>query len=211
MSRLLLITMPFDWDKRVPLPTPPHPDIFPAILRELEKIAQTHGVMRFSEDAERFFCDWYMEFYSKRFLVPGPVAAYLERKQDHLIRLAMLLQLTLEPGNLELKRESLEQALAILDTIEEDTSAIVEYVATEPGMRQAQIILETLRRHKELPESTLLRLVWRSMSTPRQFNELVAMLVKARVIAVEMRGGEVWLTYLGSPPPSDDASSASSS
>lgn len=195
MSRLLLITMPHQWEKRVPIPSPSPPGLRDKIMAEIEEILTVTGRMTFSPEAEVFFNDWYMKFYSRdRLIVSGPVAAYMERRQTHLIRLAMLLQLTMKDKHkLKISVEAMRQAQALFETVDEDSSKIIDFVATEPHMRQAQIILEFLRHHKRLPEDELLKLTWRTLNHPRQFPEMMAMLAKANVIEGEIIGGKmIW-------------------
>lgn len=194
MSRLLLITMPHTWDKRVPCPSPASDSIWDALLTEVARILEYRGRMQFSPEAEIYFNDWYMEFYMRdRFVVPGAVAAYLERRQDHLIRIATLLQLTKHPKRLLIEADTLHQAQAIFNSVDNDTSSIIEFIATEPGMRQAQIVLELLRHHGKLREDQLLKLAWRQLSYPKQFPDIMAMLAKARVVEAIIEGSDlVW-------------------
>ena len=194
MSRLLLITMPHQWEKRIPCPPPSPLGIREKILAEIEDILTVTGRMTFSPEAEVYFNDWYMKFYSRdRLIVSGAVAAYMERRQTHLIRLAMLIQLTMKDKHkLKISADALKQAQELFDTVDEDTSKIIDFVATEPHMRQAQIILEFLRHHKRLPEDELLRLSWRTLNQPRQFQELIAMLAKAKVIEGDISGGKMF-------------------
>jgi len=144
--------------------------------------------MSWTPEARIFFQDWYVNLEREGFT--GPVAAYLERKQDHMLRLAIILQLTLT-NDMVIAKETMERALAILNTIETETNPMVEYVSTEPRMRSAQTILELLRHHpKGLPESKLLSLCWRQLSHPREFDEIIGMLVKSRTLKIlQLEGG----------------------
>jgi len=181
MSRLLLVTLPPEWDKREPDPPPAPEGAFQNVLDELAQIHKVRGQMKWTPEAQAEFSKWYLSLEARP-LVPGPVASYLERKQDHLLKLAMLLQLSYTYDELRLEASSLEQALTILNIVEEETSAIIEYVATEPRMRGTQFILELLRRHKRLTEADLLRLCWRSLSLPREFDDVMLLLQRAKII-----------------------------
>jgi len=189
MSRLLLVSMPVGWEKRrVADPPKPAPALREQLIEILTDIGGRAGKMTWTKEAKDFFEYWYVNLDREGFT--GPVAAYLERKQDHLLRLAIILQLTLS-DDLTLTKETLERGLNILNTIERETNPMVEYVSTEPRMRSAQTILEILRHHPSgLAESKLLSLCWRQLSHPREFDEIVGMLVKSRTLKIlQTEGG----------------------
>lgn len=185
MSRLLLISLPVGWEqKRVADPPRPPEGARDKVVRELETISQISGEMKWDAQAKKFFEDWYMDV--ERQPMVGPLMAYLERKQDHLLRIAILLELSYTYDRLQLTREAIEQALAILNTIEAETSPMVEYLATEPRMRSAQQILEILRNYPQgLPEGKILSMIWRTLTYPREFDDIMMMLIKAKAIRWE--------------------------
>jgi len=184
MSRLLLVTKPVEWNIRIPDPPPAPQGLRGKILEELIDIGQVAGRMQWTQEAKDFFEEWYTSL-GEREVVPGPVAAARERMQDHLLRLAILLQLAETKKKLVLEKHSIELALKILNTIGEETDPILEYIATEPRMRSAQFILETLRKHKRLTEAELLKLVWRQLSSPREFDDMLGMLIKAKKVTTK--------------------------
>lgn len=185
MSRLLLIAMPVGWERqRVADPPKPPVELREQLVKELEKFSTIVGEMRWDKEARDFFHDWYMQV--ERSPAPGPLMAYLERKQDHLLRFAILLQLAQTYDELVLTRPCIERSLALLETVESETSPMVEYLATEPRMRAAQNILEILRNHPEgLGEAKLLSMIWRTLSYPREFDEIMAMLLKSKSIRIK--------------------------
>lgn len=185
MSRLLLVSLPVGWEK-VRVADPPKGDqgSRDLIVSEMERIAAISGTMKWTNEAKQFFTDWYMSI--ERETVVGPIMAYLERKQDHMLRFAMLLELSITYENLILTRECLEQSLNILTMIEKETAPMVEFLATEPRMRTAQYILEILRTQpKGVAESKLLQQVWRGLGYPNEFDQIMAMLLKARSIKIQ--------------------------
>lgn len=190
MSRLLLITMPVGWEQvRVADPPRPPAELRDKIVAELERMSQVNGEMKWTSSAKEYFQEWYMSV--GRETVVGPLAAYLERKQDHILRLAILLELSYTHEALTLHRSSIEQSLSILNTIEGETSAMVEYLATEPKMRNAQNILEILRLHPDgMAEDRLLGMVWRGLSYAREFEDITMMLLRAKVITLVAKPGE---------------------
>jgi hypothetical protein len=197
MSRLLLIAMPVGWERRrVADPPKPPTELRERLVVEIDRINNIVGEMKWEPAARDFFHDWYMKV--ERAPAPGPVMAYLERKQDHLLRFAILLELASTHEQLILTRPSIERSLALLETVENETSPMVEYLATEPRMRSAQNVLEILRSHPEgMTEAKLLSMIWRSLAYPREFDEIMMMLLKAKSIRIrtqtpEMRGDLVY-------------------
>lgn len=185
MSRLLLICMPVGWEKQR-VADPPRP---PAALRErliveLERFNNIAGEMKWTPEARDYFQDWYMNV--ERSPAPGPLMAYLERKQDHLLRFAILIEISQTYEELVLTRPSIERSLKLLETVEGETSPMVEYLATEPRMRSAQNVLEILRNYPEgLSEAKLLSMIWRTLSYPREFDEIMMMLLKSQTIRIK--------------------------
>jgi len=177
--------MPVGWERqRVADPPRPPTELREKLVAELERFSTIVGEMKWNKEARDFFHDWYMQV--ERSPAPGPVMAYLERKQDHLLRFAILLQLTQTYDELVLTRPSIEKSLTLLETVESETSPMVEYLATEPRMRAAQNVLEILRNHPEgLGEAKLLSMIWRTLSYPREFDEIMAMLLKSKSIRIK--------------------------
>ncbi len=181
MSRLLLVTQPEDWNKLVHNPPKTSKELVAIVLKDLERFAKLRGEMVWSPSAEDFFANWYYQTKQNR-KQSGPASAYLERKQNHLLKLAMLLQINDTEDELIIFVEALETALAILDIVEEETLDIIDFIATEPKMRTVQTILATLRKYKLLPESELIRLVWRFMAHPREFDDSIQILMRSKEI-----------------------------
>lgn len=195
MSRLLLVTPPPDWNKKVPEPEVPPVDVRNKVLEEMEKIAQIKGLMRWSPESKRLFENWYYGAKEPKML-PGPVVAYLERKQEHLIKLATLIQLTYTYDELILEERTFKQALDILNCVEEDVIPVIEYIATEPRMRGAQLILELLRKHKKIPEHKLVELCWRHLTHPREFQEFISMFIRANIVVARVEDDMVIYEYV---------------
>jgi len=186
MSRLLLVTQPDDWYIRVSNPPPP-PIPLSDIVDKVVRIATFKGEMTWSKEAELFFDEWYMALPKPE---PGPKAQYLERKQDHLLRLSMILQLTY--GGMEIQGDTLKQALNILNSVEKETLKIIDYISVEPRMRCVQRILEYLDTFPFISEAELLDRTWKYMARPSEFEEAMRMLLRAKRVEMRMKDGEVY-------------------
>lgn len=182
MSRLLLVTLPVGWERKRVADPPKAPEgVRDSLVEEMDRVSQIAGEMKWTSEARQLFEAWYMDV--ERMPNSGALLAYLERKQDHLLKLAILLELTSSYEKLVLTKESIERSLAILNCIESETAPIVEYLSTEPRMRNAQQILEMLRTYpKGLTEREILSITWRSFSFPGEFDNIMTMLIKAGTV-----------------------------
>ncbi|MBU2060089.1 MAG: hypothetical protein KKB38_20455, partial [Gammaproteobacteria bacterium] len=189
MSRILIIAFPENWSIRVADPPSVDEELKKTILKRLEIIANLRGEIKWTSEAKAYFESWYHLLRDPK---PGPRAAYLERKQDHLLRLAVILQLA-KSTKLILEKETIAQSLHILESVEPDTLKMVDFIAIEPRMRAAQRILEILEEAKgSVSEGELLNQVWGYLSRAAEFAELMFMLLKTKRISIETKSGETY-------------------
>jgi hypothetical protein len=188
MSRILLIAMPINWNKMAPDPIPADPTVRERLLKTVERIANITGQMNWEPDAKEFFLNYYYKTKKKAPTVL-PFEAYKERKHDHLLRFAMLLQISNTYEELVMRKESLETALKILDRAEEETKPVIEFIATPPKMRPARLVLEVIRRHKVISESQLYRRCFTEMHNPKDLETILQTLLKGKMIKIANKGG----------------------
>ena len=179
MSRLLLVAMPEKWSIRVADPEAPPYFLQEQIVLELKRIAETEGKAVWTPEAKGFFEDWYHSLQEPE---PGVEASYLERKQDHLLRLAIILSLA-ESSKLILEKKHIESSLNLLDAIEKDTLRIVRYISIEPKVRATQRILELIEA-KDCSESEILREVWGLFLRTYDYDESIRMLIRAKKVHI---------------------------
>lgn len=178
MSRLLLIGFPENWRKRIADPAPGDQLLKEELLANLTRIAKLEGEIKWTPEAKSFFSYWYNNLEEPPF---GPIAAYLERKQDHLLRLAIIMEVA-KSDELVLHKETLEQALNILSVIEKDTFKMLEIVTLEPKMRPIQTILDYLQVEKEAPESEVIKQCWKQLNRPSEFSDMIQLLLKTKMV-----------------------------
>lgn len=108
----------------------PFPKVSPAITKlkeelqnDLAYISTLTGEFTFSEEAEKYYADWYMD--PKRFdpTADNRTSGYYERKHIHVLKVAMAVSLA-DKDELILTKRDIEMALALLKQV-------------EPGMRSA--------------------------------------------------------------------------
>lgn len=192
MSRLFLVGFPEYWDKRISDPVPPDERLKTELVERLTEIAKYEGEIKWDKPAKDFFNDWYMSAANTE---PGPKAAYLERKQDQLLRLSMLVQLGYQQPK-TLTRQAIEEALNIMNSIEPDSLRMVEYIAVEPRMRVVQRVIEVIQLKGAVEESDLVNEVWRYLSRAQEFEDIIGMLLRAKKISCVSVEGKITYKYL---------------
>ena len=192
MSRLFLVGYPDTWHIRISDPMPPDPSLETELVERLTELARFEGEIKWNKAAKDYFTDWYTSLEDPD---PGPKAAYLERKQDQLLRLSILMQLSFSPS-LVLTREALEGALNLMHSVEPDSLRMVDYIAVEPRMRVVQRVLELLQAKETITEGDLLNEIWRYLSNPREFSEVIDMLLKTKRVLYNNKDGDVSYTFL---------------
>jgi hypothetical protein len=186
MSRLILIGYPENWYIRIADPPAPDEQLEKKLYEYIFEIAKKRGEMKWTKDAKGFFESWYNNMSSPE---PGVKASYLERKQDHLIKIAMIIHLSFLK-DLILTKESLEYSLRILNSIEPETLKMIDYISVEPRMRGVQRILEVVAGKKLITESDLLDQTWKYLIRPSEFDDIVQLLLRSKKI-VFVPGEEV--------------------
>ena len=191
MSRLFIVGYPETWYMRVSDPMPPDEAIGNELVAKLSELAMFEAEMKWNTAARDYFSDWYNGLVDPD---PGPKAAYLERKQDQMLRLAILLQLSWGPTAV-LTRDAIEQSLAIIHSVEKDALRMIDYIAVEPRMRIVQRVIELLEVKNKISEAELMSEVWRYLSRAQEYDEVINMLMKTKQINVTVEEGEVYYVY----------------
>lgn len=177
MSRLFLVPMPFGWRvRKIPKPAPA--GLFDEIVGDLLELTDIKGEMLLPEQTWKKYEYWYLNLPE---LPPGPKAEYLERKQDHVLRLAMILQV-IETRKLALEPEYFDLAMKIFTSIEPEVQDLVNYIAMEPRMRIVKRVMQKIEFEGEIVESELLNEVWSLLSRPHEFEEVILLLLKTKKI-----------------------------
>jgi hypothetical protein len=192
MSRLLLVGYPDDWHIRIADPAPPDERLGAELVERLTELSKWENQIHWTNSCRDWFHDWYITLKDPE---PGPKAAYLERKQDQLLRLAILVELSWGLKK-ELTRDAMETAFNLLAAIEPDTLRMVEYISVEPRMRVVQRVLELLEARGVVSEGDLLSEVWRYLTNPREYDEVVNMLLKTKRVVMKIQEGEITYAFV---------------
>lgn len=195
MSRLLFVVQE-DTPRRFPRPPVFDPDTTSRLVSHLANLTQLRGQYEMTEAAGAWYDDWYMRRKDdagddKQF------AGYNERKPDHLIRLAMVLQAGKSTSDLMLQTETLQRALAILEWLEQYLpSAFGEMHQTMVGEDHTRMLRQLKKRGGAMKHSDWLRANSNRMRQ-REFKEHVETLRAANLIDYEPGQHTYYLTPQG--------------
>jgi hypothetical protein len=179
MSRLLLIVQ-HNTERVFPSPPKPNKELWNELIDFLKALHRIEGDMTWGPNAEEWFNEWY--FRHKRTPVTNDrFAGYHERKPDHLIRIAMCMQLA-EWRGLKLEIHFLERALKILDWAEQFLPELFDRVtATQIGSDHQRMLKQLRNAGGRIQHSTWLRKNQYYMNA-RQFKEAILTLREAESI-----------------------------
>lgn len=195
LSRILFVVQPEDWQKKVALPTTPDIKLEQEIVSELEKSLNQTGEVRLGEEGKKWFEKWYSELPDFKTLLP-PLAAYYCRKQDHLFKLALTLQLLSNKNSEVLDVEWLQLAEDLLQWNEEHLLKMLEYISMGIKMRVLVAIEQQLRKYKKLKEGVLIDLVKDKLQTVMDFDNAIKLLIKMGKVRIIVMGGGVGYEYI---------------
>lgn len=119
-------------------------DLRDLLVRDLNHIATLSGEYKFSEDADKFFDEW----FQARIQNPNPthdprLDGYFERKPDHLIKLAIVMCAS-QRDTLTIEKEDLQSAMAMLTNVESDMPRVFAGVGKNPLAGDAISLLDML-------------------------------------------------------------------
>jgi len=146
LSRTLIIAAN-KTDRVFPFPLPNDPSLEVQLTDRLRGIAARQGTVKFSDEAKKWYIDWYDKARSKP-VEPGLIGGYFERKQDHLIRVATILRLSQDSeAELVLTVPTLERALRALEGIEPSLPLAFKDIGTTDEGRFQELVRWHLVRH----------------------------------------------------------------
>ena len=163
-----------------PFPVVRDPLLKAKLIARLEEISQREGQCVQSIEAMKWCEEWYTDHH-KRLQEELSLAGYYERKQSHLIKLAMTL-LVSEGKELIITPEIYQQALQILEFTELTMPSALSKVQKSPIGQDHDAILRHLERAGgRLGHSALLRKVYGRMDA-RKLSSAIDTLRQARFL-----------------------------
>jgi hypothetical protein len=193
MSRFLFVVQE-DTPRCFPDPPPIDEDMRKRLVDRLIELTHIRGEVTYSPEAYEWFNDWYR---ARRDRTDDKLfAGYAERKPDHLVRLAIVLEMS-RTGKTVLSKWTMERALAILNWLEEFLpNAFGSMQQTAVGEDQMRLLKQLKSRNGEIKHSDWLRLNSNKMRQ-REFRELVDTLKAAGLIVYDSNKHSYYLTPEG--------------
>jgi hypothetical protein len=184
MSRLLFVVQN-ETPRIFPIPPPMNLVLANSLKARLFALTKTKGKFCITPEAVRWHDEWYRH-RGEGLSAEKQFSGYLERKGDHLFRIAMILalsELSLERDEgLRLTPERLSQALSILNWIEANLPNAFEQMAqTSVGEEHARMIKQLKNAGGALDHSTWLRRNSNRMQS-KQFREFVETLKMSKLV-----------------------------
>lgn len=188
MSRLLVVPQPIGWNKKVAFPNiqASLADIID-ILQSIANLPEMTVIL--SERAKVFFTEWYESMNIEQMDV---MTAYYSRKQEHLLKLAMIFELSNGEPFYEISLESMKMAFNVLSELEKDLRPTLEYIASTQKTKLLKIIEHHIKTHGELSESSLLEYVRPFLKAPNDFDIAINLLARTKKIKIYSKDGEIY-------------------
>jgi hypothetical protein len=199
MSRLLFVVQ-----NSTPrsFPHPPPLDLTSAAKLKAKLFAFTKmkGEFKVTPEADAWYVQWYHE-KSNVDKAERHFAGYMERKPDHMHRLAMLLTIAELPTEqhvgLTLSLEKMQTALRILDWLEDRLpAAFSEMTQTALGEEHARLIKQLRQNNGLLAHSTWLRMNSNRMNA-KQFKDAMDTLRASKLVDYDANKKAYFLTPEG--------------
>jgi hypothetical protein len=198
MSRLIFCVQN-DTPRRFAHPPPLNKDLAASLKERLFTYTKMKGQFAIDADADEWYVKWYNERRDHK--EEKQLAGYLERKADHIHRLAMVLNIS----NLDVERNTglrltlkdMQQALAILNWVERRLPrAFAEMSQTVIGEEIARMLKQINQRGGMVKHSDWLRLNSNRLSE-RQFKENIKTLRDSGMIGWDAAGRLYYTTPEG--------------
>jgi hypothetical protein len=166
-----------------------HEELRRQLVQDLEHIATNLcGPFSFSPEAEEWEVEWYRELWTNVYKaeLPDWQKGYLARKQTHLNKLAMILSVS-RGDSLRIELEDYQLAELMLRSVESDLARVFSLVGRSEESRQAERLIDFIRRHGEAPYETCYRVLHGAFPDARDFEGIVSGALKAGYIRLTMK------------------------
>lgn len=171
------------------------------LVEDLKEIAQITGEYTLTEDAYA----WGEEWYHRHNALPNPAlkgderfGGYLARKQTHIHKLAMVIAAA-RSSRLEITAEHLATADRMVSDLEEDMQKVFARIGRSEDSVHTERLLAYIRQRGKVEWAAAYQHVHRYFPGLRDYENIVAGLVKSRLVQIVQEGAAF---YLVAVPPS---------
>jgi len=173
--------------------------------QDLSVISQLEGKMVLPEETRQVFRPWYAELqhriesFGKNLHADKWTAYFLQRKQNHVLKLALILSIA-EGSSLVIAPHHLQEAIQRCDQVEDELSSIFNSARDVDSRRQLYVevtqgLVKGLLRSGGCPADRIYQFTYRFMNG-RQADDLVSQMVKAGYLEKLQQGTQIVLRLL---------------
>lgn len=196
LSRTFLIAEP-DTPRVFPFPEPEDLSLRGKLVAQLQEISKRYGDFKFSPEAREWYVKWYEEARNLNLGASSFISGYFERKQDHIIRVAMLLALASGNEELILTPSHLERALAAMNRFEPNLSIAFRYMGANPEGQLSDLVLWKLRQAGGSSSRQKVMHSFLGKLTSQQVDNILRTLIAAGAITYDRKSNTLNLTPTG--------------
>lgn len=143
------------------------------IMFDLEHIRSIHGVMRFSEEAQKFAWEWYQN--ESTIVRDEKVDGYFGRKHDTMFKVSTILSIS-EDDSLLIEKRHIEKALELMERNELHLNTVMESVTSTSFGGATEKIFQIIKKFRDISHVDLLQKCWR-YATATELAEMTTTLV----------------------------------
>lgn len=166
-----------------------------ALINDLEHIsANMVGPFSLTTHAREWGRDWYVEFWkgAAARMDDRMLEGYAARKQTHLHKLAMVLSASRSDDRI-ITKEDLQVSNMMLEEIEADMHRVFSKIGRSEASLQVDRLLVFIQRAKKIRFEEAYKLVHSSFVDAKEFEGVVAGLVRSGQILMLMQTDGIWL------------------
>jgi len=156
-----------------------------ALIKDLQKIANLGGEIRFDPKAKEMYANWY-EIEDKKmdrgeFVIPDPrFSGYCERRPTHIRKLSMILSAS-RGDDRTITELDFSRAQTLLENAEKKMAKVFGGVGRSNTGTMVFTILEYIKEHKKVSKTHLVKTFYRDMTTS-DLDEIEKVLFHMKVI-----------------------------
>ncbi|KKL63624.1 hypothetical protein LCGC14_2173230 [marine sediment metagenome] len=182
--------------KRVPDPfeTPELEAIREELVNDLTDIHALSGEFRLTPNASDFYTDWYLKMESTNPDLPPTFEGYLNRRQTHLRKLAMIM-CTSESDDKHITENHFKRALDLLERTEVTMLRVFSGMGSARDSQLLDDLMIYIARHQRVSAADIFIDFRSFLSGARHFDDLINQLVRQRFCTQDVSAKGTFIVY----------------
>jgi len=187
--------------KRVPDPfeTPELQALGKVLVQDLTDIHSLSGEFEISANGMEFYRDWYMNMEKTNPKMPEMFDGYLNRRQTHLRKLAMIVSIS-ESNDMKITEAHFRRALDLLERTEVRMPRTFASIGTDKDSQLKEDMMNYIAKHRNIPAAQIFRDFRSFLSGPRHLDELITGMVQMGFITQDVTRSGVIINYIPNNP-----------